>query len=755
MVKLSSEDLNKMESSPGERSIHRQSPEIDIARNVYDENFFTATKRDRFPLSTKDDSAKKNYYWRVVHPKLFPCSCSWKGLISFLAGLMPIIRWLPKYNVKEDLFPDLNGGVTVAVMHVPQGLAFAMLASLPPVTGLYTAIIPVLVYMIMGTSRHLSVGSFAVICLMVAQVVEREVGSMPLAPTPTPGNDSMSSPSPTEGTALWTPEMSAKMEVALSLSLLVGIIQIIMGAVKMGFLATFLSEPLISGFTTGSAVLVVNSQLKHILGVKVPQISGAFAAVKIFIHMLKNIPSANVGAIITGVLCLIVLIGLKQVNERYKQKMKVPIPAELLVVVVGTLISYGAKISLNYGTQIIGDIPKGLPPLSVPSLSRISNIFSDAFVIAVVIFATNISISKMFAKKRGYSVDPNQELIAYGAGNLAGSFFSCFPICNALARTAVQENLANTQLCSVVVVALVLMVLLFIAPLFFHLPKAILAAVVIANLIGLLKQFSRLRALWGIYKPDAFVWFFSCFGVILLGVDKGLGVGVICALFAVVLTLSRSSYTILGRVTATELYRDVKQCPTAFEVPGVKVLRLESPLYFGNAERFRSALVSTTGLDPSAEQKAGEEVKQKNDEENNDLLRNEDKGNSNRGNPGSKPKPQEKGGTSTTTAVKVDEPKNRIHTVVIDCSSFTYIDSVGLHVLPSLLSEFKKAGIHIYLAGCSSLLIEKFTSSSGEASTQAIPQQAMFPSIHDAVVSAIRSRDHAIWGEDVDKETCF
>lgn len=122
MAKLSSAELNKMESSPGERSIHRQSPEIDIARNVYDENFFTATKRDRFPSSNKDDSVKKNYYWRVVHPKLSSCSCSWKGLISFLAGLMPIIRWLPKYNFKEDLFPDLNGGVTVAVMHVPQGI---------------------------------------------------------------------------------------------------------------------------------------------------------------------------------------------------------------------------------------------------------------------------------------------------------------------------------------------------------------------------------------------------------------------------------------------------------------------------------------------------------------------------------------------------------------------------------------------------------------------------------------------------------
>ncbi|RMX43870.1 hypothetical protein pdam_00021076 [Pocillopora damicornis] len=622
---------SKMES-PVERASSRQSRDIAIARNVYDESFFTASKRHGSPLSSKEDSTKKSRYLNVVRRKLSPSSCSWSGFISVLTQLMPIIRWLPKYNFKEDLFPDLNGGVTVAVMHIPQGLAFAMLASLPPVTGLYTAIIPVLLYMIMGTSRHLSVGSFAVICLMVAQVVEREVGHMPATPSPAPGNSSMPSPSPTSGgSALWSPYDSAKLEVAISLSLLVGIIQVIMGVAKLGVVATYLSDPLISGFTTGSAVLVVNSQLKHILGLTVPRITGSFAAVKIFIHMMKNIPSANVGAVITGLLCLFLLIGLKEINVRFKDKLKVPIPAELLVVAVGTAISYGAAINANFGTPIIGEIPKGLPPLSVPSLSKISNIFSDAFVIAVVIFATNISLSTMFAKKRGYSVDPNQELIAYGAGNIGGSFFSCFPICNALARTAVQENLANTQLCSVVVIILVLLVLLFIAPLFFHLPKAILAAVVIANLVGLLKQFRRLRQLWGIHKPDAIVWFFSCFGVILLGVGLGLGVGVICALFIVVLSLSRSKYTILGRVKETELYRDINQWPSAFEVRSVKVVRLESPLFFGNAERFREALIDATGVDPSSQQEA---PKLGNDGEKHDLLKNKSGGNSYGGIPG-------------------------------------------------------------------------------------------------------------------------
>ncbi|XP_073252722.1 prestin-like [Porites lutea] len=673
--------------------------QIQIRRRVYDEYLLKT-------VDTARDGGLKHQL-HTLYTRLSSCSCSWHVVSRFLVSLAPIFQWLPKYSIKENLVKDLSGGLTVGIMHIPQGLAFAMLASLPPVTGLYTAIIPVLLYMIMGTSRTLSVGSFAVICLMVAQVCEREVALMSFDPTPTPGNSTGPSPSPTPSSSLWTPKDAAKLEIAITLSFLIGIIQIVMGAVHLGVVATYLSDPLISGFTTGSAVLVVISQMKHILGVKVPQFAKPFVAPKGVIHMLKNLPHANVGSIITGVLCLAVLIGLKHVNERFKNKLKVPIPGELLVVVVGTAISYGAAINKNFGVSILGFIPKGLPPLSVPNFSLVSNIFSDAFVIAVVIFATNISISKMFAKKHGYLVDPNQELIAYGAGNFVGSFFSCFPICNALARSVVEDNLAVTQLCSIVVIVLILLVLLFIAPLFFHLPKAILAAVVIANLIGLLKQFSRFPVLWRIDKPDAIVWFVSCFGVILMGVDVGLGIGLICALFVVVVVLSRSNYAILGRVTETELYRDTGNCPLATEVSGIKVLRFESTLYFGNVERFRNALYTVTGLDPNTE---------------------------------GQPKLEKINDNNGHMAVEVETSEKRIHTVIIDGSSFTFIDSMALHAIPSLMSEFKKLGVDIYLAGCSSTLTRKLTNSSEKSAITAVDHHALFPSIHDAVMSAMQSR---------------
>ncbi|XP_068719707.1 prestin-like isoform X1 [Montipora capricornis] len=737
-----------------------ETADIIIQRKVYDESLLLGTINS-YPLETSSLSNEHHQHRLLVMSKnLTSRFCPWDGFSNFLVKLFPIVIWLPKYSIKSDLLADISGGLTVGVMHIPLGLAFAMLASLPPVTGLYTALIPVFVYMLMGTSRHLSVGSFAVICLMVAQVCERELSSMTVETSPASSNSSDTSPPPqTASNSLWTPIDAIKLEIAVTLSFLVGIIQIAMGAARLGFVATFMSDPMISGFTTGSAVLVVISQVKHILGLKVPQIPAPLAAPKVVIHMLKNITSCNVGSIITGVLCLVVLIGLKQINERFKGKIKVPIPAELLVVVVGTAISYGAAINKNFAVSILGKIPKGLPPLSLPSFSLMPNIFADAFVIAVVIFATNISLSKMFAKKHGYSVDPNQELIAYGVGNVGGSFTSCFAICNALARTAVQENLANTQLCSIIVIAMILLVLLFIAPLFFHLPKAILASVVIANLIGLLKQFSRLKDLWRIHKPDAVVWFLTCFGVIAMGVDVGLGIGVICALFAVVLTLSRSKYTILGRVVETELYRDVKQCRTAFEVPGVKVMRFESSLYFGNVERFRSALVQIAGCDPNVQQQQGtrKEVKLgKNNADDDVVLLENEFGEPN----GSDEKiangklVHANGTNHRAMAVEVEEPALRIHTVVIDASGFTFIDSVGLHALPSLLKEFKKVGVHIFLAGCSSNITKKLVNSTGVAGTNTMDREVMFPSIHDAVVSAVRSRDFEIWTqEDLEKET--
>ncbi|XP_031549091.1 sulfate transporter-like [Actinia tenebrosa] len=523
---------------------------INITRPVYTEKSFTK----QFTKAKKKETSR-SLCGKITGSidKIIPrLRCN----IQTVSNCFPIIKWLPNYSLKNDILADFTGGLTVGIMHIPQGLAFAMLASLPPVTGLYTALVPVFVYMLMGTSRYLSQGSFAVICLMVAQVCEREVLKIEgLGPSVSSvQNMTNSSPTLLPDGMMWSPFDAKKIKIAVSLALLIGFMQVAMGILRFGFIATYLSDPLISGFTTGCAVLVVPSQLKHILGLNVPQFTGVLFSVRMAVHMLKNIASSNLGSIITGSLSLFVLIGLKTFNEKFKSKLPFP-------VIAGTAISYAGEINSNFGVQILEKIPKGIPPISIPSISLMQNMITDAFVISIVIFATNISLSKMFAKKNGQTIDANQELIAYGACNIGISFFSGFAICNALARTVVQENLAHTQLCSIVVIGLILLVLLFIAHLFFHLPKAILAAIIIANLIGLLRQFSRLKDLWKICRNDAIVWFATCFGVILLGIDMGLGCGVLCAVLMVVLPSSSPKYSILGHVPGTDIFKDINAYP--------------------------------------------------------------------------------------------------------------------------------------------------------------------------------------------------
>jgi len=265
-----------------ERSLLLQeTTDVEISRKICNEYLLHSTIDGH---SSEPCSRDKHcqYSLFMLSKKFASRLCRWHGISRFLVSLFPIFIWLPKYSIKKDLLADVSGGLTVAVMHIPLGLAFAMLASLPPVTGLYTALIPVLVYMLMGTSRHLSVGSFAVISLMVAQVCERELGSMQMETSLSLNNNSGISPtSPASSNSLWTPTDAIKLEIAVSLSFLVGIIQVAMGAAQLGFLATFMSDPMISGFTTGSAVLVVISQVKHILGLKVPQIPAPLAAPKV------------------------------------------------------------------------------------------------------------------------------------------------------------------------------------------------------------------------------------------------------------------------------------------------------------------------------------------------------------------------------------------------------------------------------------------------------------------------------------------
>uniref|UniRef100_A0A673CPW7 SLC26A/SulP transporter domain-containing protein n=1 Tax=Sphaeramia orbicularis TaxID=375764 RepID=A0A673CPW7_9TELE len=405
--------------------------------------------------------------------------CSSERAKAAVRSFLPILTWLPSYPVKQYLFQDVVSGLSTGVVQLPQGLAYAMLAAVPPVYGLYSSFYPVLLYTFFGTSRHISIGTFAVISLMIGGVAVRE------AP------DSMFNTLHVNGSNTTDLDVVARdakrVQVAVVLTTLVGIIQFVLGLLRFGFVAIYLTEPLVRGFTTAAAVHVVVSQLKYLLGVKTQRFSGPLSAIYSVKAVLSDITSTNITTLLLGLSCLIFLYVIKVLNERFKKKLPIPIPGEIIVVIVSTGVSYGLSLSGVHKVDVVGNIPTGLLPPAVPDFSLLPTLVTDAFAVAIVGFSMGISLAKIFALKHGYSVDGNQELIALGLCNFISSFFQTFAITCSMSRSLVQESTGGkTQIAGLLASMVVLLVVVAIGFVFEPLPQTIWMTAFIASvLLGL------------------------------------------------------------------------------------------------------------------------------------------------------------------------------------------------------------------------------------------------------------------------------
>uniref|UniRef100_A0A8B9GWH3 Solute carrier family 26 member 5 n=1 Tax=Astyanax mexicanus TaxID=7994 RepID=A0A8B9GWH3_ASTMX len=486
----------------------------------------------------------------ITFNSLFPHSCSSERAKSAIFSFLPILSWLPSYPVKEYLFGDIVSGLSTGVMQLPQGLAYAMLAAVPPVYGLYSSFYPVLLYTLFGTSRHISMGTFAVISLMIGGVAVRE------AP------DSMFPLNGTNVTGLVDFEArdARRVQVAVALTTLVGLIQLFLGVLRFGFVAIYLAEPLVRGFTTAAAIHVFVSQLKYLFGVKTKRFSGPLSVLYV------NITSTNVTTLIVGLVCIVFLYSVKDVNERFKKKLPIPIPGEIIVVrgyslvIVSTGVSYGMALFENYQVDIVGSIPVGLLPPVIPDFTLFPNLVADAVAIAVVGFSMGISLAKIFALKYGYSVDGNQEMIALGLCNFASSFFQTFVITSSMSRSLVQESTGGkTQIAGLLGSLLVLLVIVAIGFMFEPLPQTVLAAIIMVNLLGMFKQVRDIPALWRTSKIELAVWLVAFVASVLLGLDFGLLVAVGFAILTVIYRTQRPKSVILGQIPNTGLYYDIDE----------------------------------------------------------------------------------------------------------------------------------------------------------------------------------------------------
>ena len=470
--------------------------------------------------------------------------------------IFPVLDWILKY--KPEYFKnDLVAGITVAILLIPQGMAYALIAGLPPVYGLYAALTPQIVYAIMGTSRQLAVGPVAMDSLLVAA----GLGTLSIV-----------------GTADY-------IQMAILLSLMVGIIHLILGIFKMGFFVSFLSKPVISGFTSGAALIISLSQVKYLTGIPIAQNNKLQDF--IFFILKSEIP-IHVTTLILGLSCIFFLFFIKKLNKK--------IPSALVVFFFSTLWVYYYDKNLE-GVAIIGKIPQGLPSIKFPKLDwiDIKNLFPIALTISIVAFTEAISISKGLAEKnKSYKLNPNQELKALGSANIIGSFFQSYPTTGGFSRTAVNSQAkAKTGVASLICALLIALTLSFFTDLFFYVPKTVLAAIIISAVLRLIDIKYAIR-LYKSRKDEFAVLVLTFILTLFVGIIQGIFFGIILSLLLLVYRASKPHFAFLGRIGNTNYFQNIDRFPNEVVVrEDLIILKFDAQLFFGNIDFFKKLVFNS------------------------------------------------------------------------------------------------------------------------------------------------------------------
>ncbi|KZL26476.1 SulP family inorganic anion transporter [Pseudovibrio sp. Ad37] len=477
---------------------------------------------------------------------------------SVFRRYLPVLTWGRNYN-KDSFSNDMIAAVIVTIMLIPQSLAYALLAGLPPEAGLYASILPIILYAIFGTSRALAVGPVAVVSLMTAAAIGQIADSG------------------TAGYAI----------AALTLAMLSGGILLLMGVFKLGFLANFLSHPVIAGFITASGVLIASSQLKHILGVD----AKGHTLVEIVFSIWEHLGEANLATILIGVSATLFLFWVRKGMKPMLLNMGLkPRLADVLTkagpvaaVVATTAVAWIFSLD-QVGVKIVGAVPQSLPPLSMPSFSSelIGALFIPALLISIIGFVESVSVAQTLAAKKRQRIDPDQELIGLGAANLGAAFTGGYPVTGGFARSVVNFDAgAETPAAGAYTAVGLAIAAVSLTPLIFFLPKATLAATIIVAVLSLV-DFSILKHSWSYSKSD----FSAVAATILLtlgfGVETGVSAGVILSIGLYLYKTSRPHIAEVGLVPGTEHFRNINR-HEVLTTPELLTIRIDESLYFANA----------------------------------------------------------------------------------------------------------------------------------------------------------------------------
>ncbi len=470
-----------------------------------------------------------------------------------LTSIIPAVGWAKSYD-RGWLRSDLAAGLTVGAMLVPQAMAYALLAGLPPEVGLYASTVSIIAYALFGTSRQLAVGPVAIVSLLTAAAL---------------------APIVEEGTAGYV-------TAAALLAVLVGVVHLVMGLGRLGFLVNLLSHSVLVGFTAAAAVIIGFSQVKHLLGISPPRTESFFGTVE---GVAANLSATNATTLAVGVASVVTLLALKRWAR--------PVPGAL-VVVIGSVLAVELLDLERHGVDVVGDIPDSLPAFGIPTLdgSLIGTLLPTAVVITIVGFMESIAVAKVYARRHRQELEANQELVALGAANVASGLFGGYPVTGGLSRTAVNETAgARTPLASLVTAAVILATIVFFTPLFRSLPNAALGAVIITAVIGLV-DIAEIRHIAAVKKTDL-VGLVTAFGATLvLGIEIGIAVAVVASMLVVFARMSKPHTAVLGHVPDTTTYRNIARFDDVELVDGVRIIRIDAALSFVNADQVKKLMAA-------------------------------------------------------------------------------------------------------------------------------------------------------------------
>ena len=552
----------------------------------------------------------------------------------------PIVGWLPRTS-PASLRSDTAAGLTTAVMLIPQAMAYAMLADLPPIVGLYASTMPLVLYTLLGSSRQLAIGPMALASLLFA------AGLHEILPADA--------------------DAATKVSTAIIVTLIAGILQIGMGVFRLGFLVNLLSHPVVSGFTGAAGIIIGASQLQHLLGMEIPP----GKLVPTLSHVARNLSAINVPTLLVALSSIGLIVALR----RFAPKL----PAALIGVLLGIVVSFAVDLEAM-GVSVLGHVPTGLPTVRMPALDlqQLKRMAPLGLTIALIGFMESISAAKTYARLNRYEVSAATELVALGFANIGAAMVGGYTVGGALSRTAVHAQAgARTPLAGLVTAMAIATTLAFFTPIFFFLPKPVLAAIIVVAVIGLI-DVPEAVYLWRAKRDDLVLLLLTFFATLFGTIELGIVFGVLCSLLWLIFSTTRPQIRTLGRVPDTRSFRCISHFPNAETFDRVLVLRMDAQFFFGNVVYLKDTLM--------------------------DRL----------------------------------DHMNEPVAVVLDASSMNGLDSTAADTMGELISELRRQGVEVFISHLKGAVIEVMHHT---GLIDLLGSGHVFYEVDDAVAAAVRHRE--------------